>query len=163
MPSLNAFIDSLTKEHDKHVQMGSMTYSKDQYLFDGGTEAKNDKGNPKQKEKTKFYHPKQKKKTKQTNEPSGSKKDKQRDNEKTKCSYCGMEYHPESSCMNKSIDKMALLLEKNNITLLHGARKKDNGDQNDHPKRGHTLMASVLNSKSLLIDLRAQIHMVARK
>ena len=62
MSSLNAFIDSLTKEHDKHVQMGSMTYSKDQYLFDGGTEAKNDKGNPKYKEKTKFYHAKKKEK-----------------------------------------------------------------------------------------------------
>ena len=36
MPTLNAFIESLTNEHDKNFQMGSMRSSKDQDLFDGG-------------------------------------------------------------------------------------------------------------------------------
>ena len=33
MLTLNAFIESLTNEHDKLVQMGSLRYSKDQDLF----------------------------------------------------------------------------------------------------------------------------------
>ena len=46
---------------------------------------------------------------------------------------------------------MNILLEKKNITLPDGTRKKDNGDRNDHPERGHALMESVSNSKYLLI------------
>ena len=36
MPTQNAFTESLTNEHDKLVQMGSMRSSKDQDLFVGG-------------------------------------------------------------------------------------------------------------------------------
>ena len=58
---------------------------------------------------------------------------------------------------------MTLLLEKNNINLLEGARKRDNHDRKNHPERGHALMENVSKPKSLLIDSGALNHMVARK
>ena len=57
MSTLNAFIESLTNEHDKLVQMGILISSKDQDLFVGGPKASNSKGKQK-KEKTKFDPPK---------------------------------------------------------------------------------------------------------
>ena len=48
MPSLNAFIESLTNEHDKLVQMGIIRSSKDQALFALGP--KDSKGKGKQEE-----------------------------------------------------------------------------------------------------------------
>ena len=88
MSTLNAFIESLTNEHDKLVQIGIMRSSKDQYFFAGGPKASNAKGNQK-KEKTKFDPPKEKEKNHQSDEPSGSRKKKQKGKEKTKSSYCG--------------------------------------------------------------------------
>ena len=61
MPTLNAFIESLTNEHDKRFQMGSLRSSKDQALFVGGPKYLNAKGKQKEK-KTKFDPPKQKEK-----------------------------------------------------------------------------------------------------
>ena len=55
MPTLNSFIESLTNEHDKLVQMGIIRSSKDQALVAGGPKAMNGKGKqknepPKEKE-----------------------------------------------------------------------------------------------------------------
>ena len=86
MPSLNAFIESLAKEHDKLVKMGSLRSSKDQALFVGKPKATDAKVKINKKENTKFDHPEQKEKTGKSNEPSCSKKDKQRGKEKTRCS-----------------------------------------------------------------------------
>ena len=61
MPTLNAFIESLTNEHNKLVQLGSLRSSKDQYFFAIGPKASIVKGNQK-KEKTNFDPPKQKEK-----------------------------------------------------------------------------------------------------
>ena len=58
---------------------------------------------------------------------------------------------------------MALLLDINNITLPEGARKKDTRDRSNHPERGHALMASVLNARSLLIYFVSSNHMVVCK
>ena len=59
MPTLNAFIESLTNEHDNLVQMGIIKSSKDQALFFGGPKPSNVKGKQK-KEKTKVESPKNK-------------------------------------------------------------------------------------------------------
>ena len=96
MPTLNAFIESLTNDHDKLVHMVSIRSSKDKDLFFGVPKDLNAKVNPNQKEKTKFDHPKQKENTKQSNEPSESKKYKQ-NGKKEKCSYSGHGFHPEIS------------------------------------------------------------------
>ena len=60
-PTLNAFIESLTNEHDKLVQMGSLRSSKYQTLFARGPKASNAKGK-KNKENTNFDPPKKKEK-----------------------------------------------------------------------------------------------------
>ena len=142
MPTLNAFIESLTNEHDKRVQMGSMRSSKDQALFARGPNALNVKGKQ-NKEKTKFDPHKKKEKSQQSDEPSGSREKKQRGKENTNCSYCGRRFHPKISCMKNNIDQMTLLLENNNITLPSRESNKGNGDRNDNLERGHALMESI--------------------
>ena len=47
MPTLDAFIASLTYEHDKLIQMGIIRSSRDQALVAGGPKVVNDKGNQK--------------------------------------------------------------------------------------------------------------------
>ena len=66
-----------------------------------------------------------------SNEPSGSRRRKKNGKGKILCSYCGRGFHPESSCMRKTIDQMALLLEKNNIIVPTSARKADHGEENE--------------------------------
>ena len=80
MPSLNAFIESLTNEHDKLVQMGIIRSSQDQALFVGGPKATNGKGNQKNKN-TKFDAPKTKEKNQQQDEPSSSRKNRNKGNQ----------------------------------------------------------------------------------
>ena len=61
MSSLNAFIESLTNEHDKLVQMGIIRSSKDQTLFALGPKYSKGKGNQKnQKDKFDAPNPKEK-------------------------------------------------------------------------------------------------------
>ena len=75
MSTLNAFIESLTNEHEKLFQMGIIRNSKDQALFVGGIKVTNRKGK-KSIQKTKFDYPNPKEKNQQSNEPSGSRKNK---------------------------------------------------------------------------------------
>ena len=84
-------------------------------------------------------------------EPSGLKKNKQHGKEKTKFSYYARGFHPENYCMKRTIDQMSLLLEKYNITLPEGAKKKEAGDQNNHPEIGNAIMANVSKVRYILI------------
>ena len=77
MPTLNSFIESLTQEHDKLIQMGIIQSSRDQALVVGGPKVANDKG------KKKDESPVQKE---QSKEPSGSKRSKKNGKVKTLCS-----------------------------------------------------------------------------
>ena len=70
MITLNAFIESLTNEHDKIVQMGIIISSKYQALFAWGPKAMNGKGKQKN-QKTKYEPPKKKE---QSDESSGSRR-----------------------------------------------------------------------------------------
>ena len=65
--------------------------------------------------------------------------------------------------MNRKVDQMTLILEKINITLPEGARKKEAGDWNNQPERGHALMDNVSKARALLIEYGASNHMVASK
>ena len=65
--------------------------------------------------------------------------------------------------MKRQLDQMTLLLEKNNINLPEGARKRENQHRNIHPKRGHALMENFSKPRSLLIEYGALKHMLARK
>ena len=120
MPTLNFFIESLTNEHDKLIQMGIIRSSKDQALVAGGHKAMNGKG----KQKNEPHVEKE-----WSDQPSGSKRNKKKGKGKTLCSYCGRGFHPESSYMRRTIDQMDFLLEKNNIILLARARKVDHREE----------------------------------
>ena len=55
--------------------------------------------------------------------------------------------------MKKTIDQMAKLLEKNNIPIPDGARKKDGTSTLDNKEKFHSLVAGISNHSSLIIDL----------
>ena len=78
MPTLNAFIESLTNEHDKIVQMGIIISSKYQALFVGGPKATNGKWKQKN-QKTKYEPPKEKE---QLDESSSSRRNKKNGKQK---------------------------------------------------------------------------------
>ena len=79
MPSLYAFIKSLTNEHDKLVQMGIIKYSEDQAMFSLGPKYMKVKGKQKN-QKAKFDAPNPKEKNEQQEESSSSKKHKNKGN-----------------------------------------------------------------------------------
>ena len=81
------------------------------------------KGNQ-NKENNKFEPPNQKDKNQYLDEPSCSRRNRQRGKEKKKFSYCARGFHIKISCMKRTIDHMAFLLDKNNIPLPEGIRKK---------------------------------------
>ena len=78
MPSLNAFIDSLTSEHDKLVRMGIIRSSRDQALYVSGPKYLKGKGKQQKNPKTKFEAHKLKYENQQDEEPSSSKRNKRK-------------------------------------------------------------------------------------
>ena len=96
--------------------MGIIRSSKDHALVARGPKVANDKG----KQKNESLVEKEK-----SNEPSGSKRRNNNGKGKTLYSYYGRGFHPENSCMRRTIDKMALLLKKHNITIPASTRKAD--------------------------------------
>ena len=122
MPSLAIFMESLTQEKDKLVKMGSIK-TKDKELAVGVSNSA--KGKPKSKN-LKLSDKKKSEKHKSSEGATNPPKEKEkRGKEKAKCSYCHKGWHLESSCMKKTIDTMAQLLEKNNILVPDSARKRD--------------------------------------
>ena len=65
--------------------------------------------------------------------------------------------------MKKQIDMLTQFLEKNNISLLDCARKKEGGSNSEDKERGHALVASTSSSPSFIIDSGASRHMVSTK
>ena len=57
----------------------------------------------------------------------GSKKNKNKKFEKSKWSYCMRGFHPESCCINTTIEKLSKFLEHNNISLPPGTKKYEDG------------------------------------
>ena len=82
-------------------------------------------------------------------------------NEKTKCTYFHKGWHPESYCMNKAIGMMAWLLEKNNILVLEGTRKKDTSSGSDNKEKCHALVSSSSDPSIFIIDLGASRNMAS--
>ena len=65
--------------------------------------------------------------------------------------------------MNKQIDMLTQILEKNSISLLGGASKKEGGSSFEDQERVHSLVASTVISPSFIIDYGASKHMVSTK
>ena len=58
---------------------------------------------------------------------------------------------------------MAQLLEKNNITVLEGVRKKDGSSRYDKKERCHALVVDSLESSTFIIDSRTSRNMASIK
>ena len=65
--------------------------------------------------------------------------------------------------MKKTIDMMVQLLEKNNIPLPEGIRKKDGGSGSDNKERCHALVVGSSDSSTFIIDLGASRNMASVK
>ena len=63
--------------------------------------------------------------------------------------------------MKNTIEMMVQLLEKNNISLPKGARKKDGGSGSDNKERCHDLVAGSSIFSSFIIDLGASRNMAS--
>ena len=88
----------------------------------------------------------------QSKESSGSKRSKKNGKGMPLYSYRGRGFHPESSCMRRKIDEMALILKKNNITILASARKANHREETkEHEETCHALKASCSIAHALLI------------
>ena len=144
IPTLSSFIESLTEEQENLVQMGIIK-AKDQALAMGvsnSSKGKSKANNSKLPEK--------KKPEKLKSSDGGSNPPKEKDKkgkEKTKCTYFHKGWNPESSCMKKSIDQMAQLLDENNIPFPDGTRKKC-----------HALVAASSNPSTFIIDSGESRH-----
>ena len=61
--------------------------------------------------------------------------------------------------MNKTIDVMAQLFEKNNIPLLDGGKKKDGGSNYENNERCHAPVVLSSRYSSFIIDSGASRNM----
>ena len=152
IPSLNAFIESLTSEHDKLVQMEIIRSSHDQALHLLGPKDLKGKGKQQKNPKTKFKAPNPKVENQQHDESSGSKKNKGKwhhGKEKVKFPYYEKGFHPEHVFMKKNLDEATTLLERNHINISEIFRRRDQQDQEPQHQKGHALMESTSTSKAL--------------
>ena len=114
--------------------------SKNQALLAEETNNVQEKGNHKGKEKNNSdFNPKEKKNPSEGT--SSSKEEKHMKFYKSKCSYCKRGFHLENQCMQKNIEQMFKLLEKNNISLPHGAKRSKDGNQTEEHELCHALKA----------------------
>jgi hypothetical protein len=164
IPSLEVFIESLTQEQNKLINMGKIKGPKAHVLVvHDGSSHQNHKSKHKDKGKG-HANPKKEGYSKPFNDSSGSKGGKGRKGEK--CTYFHKGFHPESTCMQKKIDQMAQILQKNNLgyNIPEGAKKKNLEDQN--PKKGnssHDLIVINSSPNAWIVDSGESHHMEATK
>jgi hypothetical protein len=164
MPSLEEFIESLTQEQTKLINMGKIKGPKVHALtVQYGSGHQYHKSKYKYKRKS-HANPKKEGYSKPFNDASGSKGGKGRKGEK--CTYFHKGFHPESTCMQKKIDLMTQILQQNNLgdRIPEGAKKKKPEDQN--PKKGNSSHALISINSSLdawIIDSGASHHMDTTK
>jgi hypothetical protein len=161
MPSLEDFIESLTKEKTKLINMGAIKGPRAHALTVHDGSHKYQKSKDKYKRKS-HEHTKKEGYTKPFTDASGSKGEKGRKGEK--CIYCHKEFHSESACMQKKIDLMSQILQKNNLgdCILEDAKKKKPEDQNSKKvNSSHALIAINSSPDAWIVDLGASHHMDA--
>jgi hypothetical protein len=115
MPSLEAFIESLTQEQNKLINMGKIKGPKVHALtVQDGSSHQYQKSKDKDKRKA-HANPKKEGYSKPFNDASRSKGGKGRKGEK--CTYFHKGFHPESACMQKQIDLMTQILQKTTLEI----------------------------------------------
>ena len=122
MSSLEAFIDSLTKEKDKLVQLGTLKTSRNHALATFGSKNGKSKGKKKIKEKK----PKSDDEDEGSNSIDRGSKSKMKSKKKgsSKCSYCNKGFHSKKSCFKKKMHTKTQFLERHNIDVPNFVRKK---------------------------------------
>jgi hypothetical protein len=154
MPMLAQFIESLTQEKTKLIQMGLMKDPKAHALtMHGGKRSAKHNG------KEGYSKP--------FNDSLGS-KDSSNSKKKKKgkqCTYCNKLNHEESRCMKKQIDLIAQEIQQNNLGnfILEGFKKHKEEDHT--PKKGnhHVVVAINSSSDSWIIDYGTSHHMAMKE
>ena len=84
---------------------------------------------------------------------------------KSKCGYCNRGNHPESSCMKKTIDLMAKVLQQNNLGdyIPENAKKKPEDKPPERRGNSHALIAINSSPDAWILDSGASYHMAATK
>jgi hypothetical protein len=108
MPSLEDFIESLTQEQTKLINMGTIKGPRVHALSVNDGRQKYHKYKDKYIQKS-HAHPKKEGYIKTFTDAFGSKGEKGRKGEK--CSYCHKGFHPESACMQNQIYLMSQILQ----------------------------------------------------
>jgi hypothetical protein len=123
MPSLEDFIESLTQEETKLINMGAIKGPRAHALTVHDGSHKYQKSKDKDKRKS-HAHPKKEGYTKPFTDASGSKGEKGRKGEK--CTYCHKGFHSEYTCMKNQIDMMSQIIHQNNLGdhIPKGPKKK---------------------------------------
>ena len=109
MPSLNYFLDSLTKEKDKLSHMGVLNSSK------GKDHSLLVQGSKKFKSKEKQIVKKPKSEIEDEDSYEDLMKKVKKKGSTSKCSYCRKGFNLENKCFKKNMDIMSHLLEKHKI------------------------------------------------
>jgi hypothetical protein len=161
MPSLEDFIESLTQEKTKLINMGAIKGPRVHALTVHDGSHKYQKYKDKYKQKS-HGHSKKEGYTKPFTDAFGSKGENGRKGEK--CTYCHKGFHSSSTCMKKQIDLMPQILHQNNLgdRIPEGAKKKKPEDLNS--KKGnssHALIAMNSSPDAWIVDSGASHHVVA--
>jgi hypothetical protein len=163
MPSLEDFIESLTQEQTKLINMGTIKGPRAHALTMHDGSQKYQKSKDKDKQKS-HAHPKKEGYTKPFTDVVGSKGEKGRKREK--CSYCHKGFHLESTCMKQQIDLMSQILQQNNLGdhIFDGAKKKKLEDPNSKKANFiHALFAINSSLDDYIVDSGESHHMDASK
>jgi hypothetical protein len=163
MPSLGDFIESLTQEQTKLINMGTIKGPRAHALTVHDASHKYQESKDKDKRKA-HAHPKKEGYTKPFIDASGSKGEKGRKGEK--CTYFHKGFHSKFVCMQKQIDLMSQILQQNNLgdCILEGAKKTKPEDPNS--KKGnssHALIAINSSPNAWIVDSGAPHHMATSK
>jgi hypothetical protein len=163
MPSLEDFIEALTQEKTKLINMGKIKGPKAHALTVQDVSHKYKKSKYKDKRKS-HAHPKKERYIKPFTDASGSKGEKGREGDK--CTYCHKGFHSESTCIKKQIDMMSQILQHNNLgdRIPEGSKKKKPKDLNS--KKGNSSHALISINSSLdawIVDSGKSHHMAASK
>jgi hypothetical protein len=161
MPSLEDFIESLTQEQTKLINMGAIKGPRAHALNVHDSSHKYQKSKDKYKHKS-HAHTNKEGYTKPFTDASGSKGEKGRKGEKR--THCHKGFHSESACMQKQMDLMSHILQQNNLgdQIPKGAKKKKPEDLNS--KKGNSSHALIVINSShdaWIVDSRESHHMAA--
>jgi hypothetical protein len=123
MPSLEDFVESLTQEKNKLINMGTIKGPRVHAIIVHDGSQKYQKSKDKDKWKS-HAHLNNKGYTKPFIDASRSKGEKGRKGEK--CTYCHKGFHSKYTCMEKQIDLMSQMLQQNNCgdRIPEGSKKK---------------------------------------